>query len=74
MEPEHEDLIRFPTAKLTVVVGLDDFGDEVVSELWENLGDPDRRVDMFTKLGIVGMVQQTLTGQSLGIIGDDEES
>lgn len=72
MECEHEEVIAFPEVKLTVVVGLARDGEPIVSELWENIADPDTPASMFTKLGIIGMLQQSAMHSTLEATGGDD--
>ena len=59
------------TARLTIEYGLDDDGEEIVSERWENVADPDNPVSMITKAGLLTMAQQSLTFFAMG--SEDDE-
>lgn len=64
--------ITMPTARLTIEYGLDDEGESIMAEQWENLADPDYTVPMITKAGMLAMAQQTLTYYALGMDDDDD--
>ena len=63
--------ITMPTARLTIEYGLDDEGESIMAEQWENLADPDYTVPMITKAGMLAMAQQSLTYYALGLDEDD---
>lgn len=55
---EHpHDAVKVGEAQLVVTVGLDEDGDEIVTEEWTNLRDPDSNVPEFTKHGVIGFLQ-----------------
>ena len=64
--------ITMPTVRLTIEYGLDDEGESIMAERWENLADPGFTVPMITKAGMLAMAQQTLTYYALGMDDDDE--
>lgn len=50
------DAIKVGEAQLVVTVGLDEDGDEILTEEWTNLRDPENNVPEFTKHGVIGFL------------------
>lgn len=65
--------IVMPSARLTIEYGLNDQGEPMMAQRWENLADPDCAVDMLTKAGLLAMAQQNLMAYALGLDDKDEE-
>ena len=67
------DAIKVGEAQLVVTVGLDEDGDEIVTEEWTNLQDPDANVPEFTKHGVIGFLQTSRAFDTVRMNGDFDE-
>lgn len=54
-----------PDRMFCIVSGLDDAGDQVFSEVWINLNDPDTPVNAWNKVADLAFAQQGLVIQSV---------
>lgn len=67
------DDIKMLTARLTIEYGLDEDGDGIITECWENVADPEFPVPMITKAGLLTMAQHSLTWLALGLDEEDDD-
>lgn len=63
-----------PLARLEAVYGLTDEGVPTLATRWTNhFGGDDEDVDHLTKAGMLGMVQEEVLAEALGLVPDDDD-
>ena len=63
-----------PLARLEAVYGLTDEGVPTLATRWTNhFGGDDEDVDHLTKAGMLGMVQEEVLAEALGLVPEDDD-
>lgn len=65
--------LAMPLASLEVVWGLTQEGVPTLATRWTNHADQDEDVDHLTKAGMVGMIQEEIMAEALGLVPEDDD-